>query len=204
MLDKEIDRLAEVVDKMTTRPLGRQNLQNRPYKAYIWREREEEVTESMPLMTEVEEILDYDRNGRGYSLFRGRSRGYNNLRASHKGQYSYTDRGENRQQKFESPSRSPATGTRVASRSPTEIKIDFSVRDNLVILLKNVLRSTHLQAKCSRDERIPRHKGFSHLYGGDPKEEYEAIMAAMCHSTETYSSMQVQREDDEYTKQVNK
>ena len=35
------------------------------------------------------------------------------------------------------------------------------------------------------------------------KEEEDEVMAAMCHSGETYSSIQANREDDEYCRQLN-
>ena len=35
LLDSKIDKLAEITDKMNTRPQGRQIQQNKPYKPYI-------------------------------------------------------------------------------------------------------------------------------------------------------------------------
>ena len=52
-----------------------------------------------------------------------------------------------------------------------------------------------------REERISEHEGCSHLYEGGPEEteedEEEEVMAAVCHSGDTYSAIQSIREDDE-------
>ena len=56
-----------------------------------------------------------------------------------------------------------------------------------------------------RKERIPKHTGCSNFYDSDPEEEEDEereVMAVMCHSGETQSSIQVNREDDEYLKQI--
>ena len=45
-----------------------------------------------------------------------------------------------------------------------------------------------------------KHTGCSHHYEGDPEEE---TMLGMCHTGETYSSIQANREDDQYYKQLN-
>ena len=117
LLDNQINRLGEVMDIMNTRPLGRQNHQNRPYKPYIHRERchrrypSYEKRYDRGIGTSRE--FSYDRNIRGYSSFRGRTKGYNNGRWSYKRQCNCRDRGENRQLKFRSQFIAPARRPRV-------------------------------------------------------------------------------------------
>ena len=86
LMDNQIDRLEEVLEKMNTRPLGRQNQQNRLYKPYIHRGRccrnysshDRGYDRSRGNFRQ----RSLDRNRKGYSSFRGRSRGYNNSRGS--------------------------------------------------------------------------------------------------------------------------
>ena len=57
-----------------------------------------------------------------------------------------------------------------------------------------------------RDQTSPRHKDSPQLYGGYPevdKEEEEKLMAAMCHSNETYSVMQPNRVEEVCSQQLN-
>ena len=57
-----------------------------------------------------------------------------------------------------------------------------------------------------REERLNKHKGCPHLYKGDWEEEKNEEgedLAVMCHSGETYSSAQANREDDDYYQQLN-
>ena len=57
---------------------------------------------------------------------------------------------------------------------------------------KNVIRRVHLQAKCkNREERITGNKRCPLLSEGYPEEE--DVMAAMCHSAETYHSIHENR-----------
>ena len=74
--------------------------------------------------------------------------------------------------------------------------IGVTVADNLVILLEECTK------KDTSSGKVPKHKGCSHFYKGNPDEEdEEEFMAAMCHQAATYSSNQVNREDDKYFKQ---
>ena len=86
LLDNQTDRLVEVMDKMNTRPLGRQIQQDWIYKPYIHRGR---GCRNYPSYDKSYDRVRgnfrqklYDRKSKGYSSFRGRPRGYNNLRGS--------------------------------------------------------------------------------------------------------------------------
>ena len=52
------------------------------------------------------------------------------------------------------------------------------------------------------EDHISKHKRCSHLYEGDPddEDEGEEVMAAMCHNTEVYNSIKVNRKDDKPVK----
>ena len=83
LLDNHIDRMAEDIDKMNTRPQGRQNQQNTLYKLYIKRGRSRHHR-NYPRYDrwydrgrENFRQWSYDRNEREYFSFRGRPRGYN-------------------------------------------------------------------------------------------------------------------------------
>ena len=56
-----------------------------------------------------------------------------------------------------------------------------------------------------REQTSSRHKDSPQLYGGDPKEdeEEEEVIAAMCHSDETYSVKQPNRVDEACSQQSN-
>ena len=85
---------------------------------------------------------------------------------------------------------------------PPEKKINVSVANSFVILpIYCPEKDTSASKGQHGDTKIPKSKGCSHLYEGDPEEE--EVMAAMCHNAETYSSMHVNREDDKYFKQLN-
>ena len=51
-----------------------------------------------------------------------------------------------------------------------------------------------------REERLTKPKGCPHLYEGDTEED--EVIAAMCDSGETYNSIQINREDDEYSQHI--
>ena len=48
---------------------------------------------------------------------------------------------------------------------------------------------------AAQNERMSKHKGCSHLSASESEED-EEVIEAKCHGAETYSSIQVNREDD--------
>ena len=58
--------------------------------------------------------------------------------------------------------------------------------------------------KQHRGERIPKHRGCPNFYEDDPDEgeNEEYVMVAKCHSDETYSFIQGNREGHDYYKQL--
>ena len=81
---------------------------------------------------------------------------------------------------------------------PVEIKIDVSVADNLVILIKNILRRTHFTVNYSieREEYLST-KDLTTFMKVIQKKMMKKKEWQQC-VTEMYRSILVKREDDEY------
>ena len=134
LFNKQNDRLAEVIDRIITRPQDRQSHYNGHNKPYNDRDRG----------IDHRNCLSYDRGydrGRGNfrqmshnrnrrnSSFRGKSGGYNNSKESYWRPDYYRDGGDSKQARLSGQSRSPTRRLRVASRSPSrEIDGCFSCR----------------------------------------------------------------------------
>ena len=66
-------------------------------------------------------------------------------------------------------------------------------------------KDTSVDKVHHRKERASKHKECSHMYKGQEGEddEEDEVMAAICHSSETYSAIKPNREDEEYYRQLN-
>ena len=96
----------------------------------------------------------------------------------------------------------PVENAQLPSRSPTRDKDGcFSCR-KFSYFAKKCPEDTSSDKVSHREDHMFKQKGCSHLYEDSPDEEEEA-MIVMGHNTDTYSSIKVNREDDEYFKQFN-
>ena len=83
---------------------------------------------------------------------------------------------------------------------PMEKKMEVSVEDNVLTLPKISVQGNFFKQSASQRRK---QKGCPHLYEGDPEEvDEEEVITAMCHSNETYSSIQANRKDNEYYQQL--
>ena len=96
----------------------------------------------------------------------------------------------------------PAWRPRDASRSPSrDIDIGFSCRQFGHLVKDCSEKNTSVRKVWHNEERASKCKGCLYLYevGSDEEEdnEEEESMAAMCHSGETCSAIQPNREEDD-------
>ena len=170
----------------------------------IFRKREAEVTDIIPVMTKVvieAEVITY----KGLmieieedTLFRDKSRDYKNSRWSYRRLDNYRDRGNSRQSRFRRQSRFPTRRPRAAPRYPS--------RDNGECL--SCRKLGHFAKDCTqKDTSVDKvqHRTKEPLSTKDVSicmKEDKKKYAEMCHSGETYGAIQPNRKDEEYYKQL--